>query len=169
MNYTKYRNFVAFGSEAMAQHARFSGCVFRDNCYSGSSSSRAYVQTDYPGAATFEHCYADVTNVAFVVTAENGNLGPDAGDVGFVDPANLDYRLQRNSCLVDRGGAHEEWMGNGRKASVQDLGSGYEVEAVGVYGVAVVRKNTNPRYSGAASDIGCCELYTPKGIVISIH
>ena len=115
----------------------------------------------------FTHCYADVVNEAFVVTAENGNVGE--GDVKFADADNLDFRPNRGSCLVDNGGAVAEWMGTGRKNSVQDLGAGYSIGTLGTYGVTVERVETSPRCNGFASDIGCCELWRESGLMLFIR
>ena len=163
---SNYPNFVAFTGGA-DEHTVFNGCVFWENKYNTSKTAgTAYISTAYLGAR-FTHCYADVTNAAFVVTAENGNMGPDDGDVGFVDADNLDFRLDRDSCLIDKGGEFADWMGTGSRNSVQDIGSSYVVGTVGKYGVSVSRNQTNPRRYGNASDIGCCEFLRPAGFIIS--
>ena len=154
--------FAGFDNEATAQYAYFKGCAFWGNKGGSSLSS---VTTN---SATFTHCYADVTNKAFVCTAENGNIGgADAGDVKFADADNLDFRLTSGSCLINKGGAFEDWMGSGRRNSEQDLGSDYVIGTVGKYGVSVSRNQANPRRYGSASDIGCCEFWQPAGFIIS--
>lgn len=156
------RIFAGFDNETVAQYARFKGCAFWQNTYGSASCS---VTTN---SVHFTHCYADVTNIAFVCTAENGNIGgADAGDVKFADAGNLDFRLSPGSCLVDKGGAFEDWMGTGRRSSVHDLGAGYVIGSVGKYGVTVGRSRSNPRRCGSASDIGCCELWWAPGFIMS--
>ena len=155
--------FAGFDDESVAQYARFKGCAFWKNTYSGTSCS---VTTN---SATFANCYADVTNTAFVCTAENGNIGGKAaGDVKFVDADNLDFRLAAGSCLINKGGAFEEWMGNGRKNSVQDMGAGYVIGSLGKYGVTVGRLESKPRRSGSASDIGCSEFWFAPGFILLV-
>ena len=152
-------NFAGFGSDAMAQHTRFKGCAFWENRWRDDLSCAA------ANANTrFTCCYADVTNAAFVVTAENGNIGE--GDVCFADADNLDFRLNKGSCLIDGGGEFADWMGTGRRKSVQDMGAGYVIGAVGKYGVTVGRQQSNPRRFGAASDIGCCEFWRDPGMIL---
>lgn len=166
---SNYPNFVDFANKESSEHVFFKGCAFWENRYNtgGTNPKLAYVSTDRVGAA-FTNCYADVTNIAFVCTAENGNIGgADAGDVKFADAGNLDFRLSPGSCLVDKGGAFEDWMGTGRKNSVQDMGAGYVIGSVGKYGVTVGRSRSNPRRCGSASDIGCCELWWAPGFIMS--
>ena len=155
--------FAGFSSEAVAQYAHFKGCAFWKNTYSTSCS----VTTN---SAHFANCYADVTNEAFTVTTENGNIGgEDAGDVKFANPDNLDFRLASGSCLINKGGEFADWMGTGRRNSVHDMGAGYVIGTLGNYGVTVGRRESNPRRCGTASDIGCCELWWPKGTVMSVR
>ena len=167
---SNYPNFVDFGNSGSPEHVFFKGCAFWENRYnsSGSNQKLAYVSTERVGA-TFMNCYADVVNNAFTVTAENGNIGgEDAGDVKFADADALDFRLQPGSCLIDKGGAFEHWMGTGRRKSVHDMGAGYVIGTLGRYGVTVGRKQSNPRRCGKASDIGCCELWWAPGLVMSV-
>ena len=155
--------FAGFDKEETAQYAYFKGCAFWGNKGGSSLSS---VTTN---SATFTHCYADVTNTAFVCTAENGNIGgKDAGDVKFVDADNLDFRLAAGSCLINKGGAFEEWLGDGRKNSVQDMGAGYVIGSLGKYGVTVGRLESKPRRSGSASDIGCSEFWFAPGFLLLV-
>lgn len=167
---SNYPNFVDFANAGSPEHVFFKGCAFWENrCNSsGSNPKLAYVSTERVGA-TFMNCYADVTNAAFTVTAENGNIGgEDAGDVKFADADAFDFRLQPGSCLLDKGGAFEDWMGTGRRKSVHDMGAGYVIGTLGRYGVTVGRKQSNPRRCGKASDIGCCELWWAPGLVMSV-
>lgn len=167
---SNYPNFVDFGNSGSPKHVFFKGCAFWENRYnsSGSNQKLAYVSTERVGA-TFMNCYADVVNDAFTVTAENGNIGgEDAGDVKFADADAFDFRLQPGSCLLDKGGAFEDWMGMGRRKSVHDMGAGYVIGTLGRYGVTVGRKQSNPRRCGKASDIGCCELWWAPGLVMSV-
>ena len=161
---SNYPNFVDFQNVGSAERVSFKGCAFWENRYYNGGSKLAYVSTERVGA-TFTHCYADVTNIAFVVTEENGNVGE--GNVKFADAGNLDFRLASGSCLVNNGGAFEDWMGTGRKDSVQDMGAGYVIGSLGKYGVTVGRSRSNPRRCGAASDIGCCELWWAPGFIMS--
>lgn len=167
-----YPKFVHFTSDKSAGNVVFKGCAFWENRYwdiGSNLAALAYISTDYTGA-TFMNCYADVTNAAFTVTAENGNIGgEDAGDVKFADADAFDFRLQPGSCLIDKGGAFEHWMGTGRRKSVHDMGAGYIIGTLGNYGVTVGRRQSNPRRCGTASDIGCCELWCPKGTVMSVR
>ena len=170
LNGSNYPNFIGYaGSEeqanAAASHTKFTGCVFWENRYSNNGMKLAYVSALNLGTE-FMHCYSDVTNAAFVVTADNGNISE--GNVRFADPGNLDFRLEHGGCLVDKGGAFEPWMGTGRKNSVQDMGAGYVIGKVGKYGVTVGRRQTNPRRYGIASDIGCCEYWVDPGFVMVV-
>jgi len=163
-----FPKFVQFTSDKSAGNVVFKGCAFWENRYWNSGSKLAYISTDYTGA-TFMNCYADVVNDAFTVTAENGNIGgEDAGDVKFADADAFDFRLQPGSCLIDKGGAFEHWMGTGRRKSVHDMGAGYVIGTLGRYGVTVGRRQSNPRRCGKASDIGCCELWWAPGLVMSV-
>ena len=163
-----YPKFVQFTSDKSAKHVVFKGCAFWENRYWKDDSKLAYISTDRVGA-TFMNCYADVTNATFTVTAENGNIGgEDAGDVKFADADAFDFRLQPGSCLIDKGGAFEDWMGTGRRKSVHDMGVGYVIGTLGRYGVTVGRRQSNPRRCGKASDIGCCELWWAPGLVMSV-
>ena len=165
---SSYPNFVDFTGGA-DEHAVFKGCVFWENKYMSNKGERnAYISTSYLGAR-FTHCYADVTNAAFVVTAENGNMGPDDGEVRFVDADNLDFRLGQDSCLINKGGEFADWMGTGRRSPVKDLGASYVIDKVGKYGVSVSRSQATPRRYGSASDIGCCEFWVPAGFFLSIE
>lgn len=159
------KTFVQYNKYSPA-HLFFRGCALWENRHYG-STALSYVSTDFSGTH-FTNCYADVTNTAFVVSAETGNIGgEDAGDVKFADAGDLDFRLSPGSCLVDKGGAFEDWMGDGRKNSVQDMGAGYVIGTVGKYGVTVGRSRSNPRRCGSASDIGCCELWWAPGFIMS--
>jgi hypothetical protein len=177
-NSSTYPRFLHFSKAPIPQHVFFKGCTFWENRYRKDDSFKlAYVSDDHfdnevdvaKYNKTFTHCYADVINRAFTVTEENGNLGPDAGDVKFVNPDNLDFRLNPGSCLINKGGAFADWMGTGRKNSVHDMGAGYIIGTLGNYGVTVGRRESNPRRCGTASDIGCCELWWPKGTVMSVR
>jgi hypothetical protein len=154
-------NFAGFEGDAPAQHTYFKGCVFWENRHRSEGLSCAAANSN----TRFTNCYADIVNEAFVVTAENGNVGE--GDVKFADAENLDFRPVSGSCLVDRGGAFADWMGTGRRSPVQDLGAGYVIGSVGTYGVTVGRNQSNSRRCGAASDIGCCELWWAPGFIMS--
>ena len=168
-NLSDFQNFVAFSDQRAAEHTVFNGCVFWENRYfeTNGTEKTSYIHTTYLGA-TFTHCYADVTNEAFVVTAENGNMGPDGGDVKFANPGNLDFRLDKGSCLIDKGGEFADWMGTGRRSSAHDMGAGYVIGTIGKYGVTVSRNQSNPRRCGIASDIGCCELWWAPGLIMSV-
>lgn len=112
--------------------------------------------------------FGDKEDDCLVVTSENGNIV--GGDLKFVDAANGDYALCDGSCLIDRGGAFEGWMGNGRRHSPsRDLSGGYAISANGPYGVSVTRPNSMPRRYGAASDIGCCEFWREPGLIFSVR
>lgn len=160
------KTFVQYNTYSPA-HVFFRGCALWENRHYG-SIALSYVSTDFSGTH-FANCYADVTNTAFVCTAENGNIGGKAaGDVKFVDADNLDFRLTSGSCLINKGGAFEEWMGDGRKNSVQDMGAGYVIGSLGKYGVTVGRLESKPRRSGSASDIGCSEFWFAPGLLLLV-
>lgn len=162
-NESNYSQFVAQNNARGATNTTFRGCVFSGNRYNNGKSLAGF----YDGAITCLKSYSDKTDNVFTVTEENGNLTGEG--VNFVDPENLDFRLQPSSILVDKGGAFEGWMGTGKRKSAQDMGGGYVIGSVGKYGVTVSRQNSNPRRYGAASDIGCCEFWLPGGMIFSVR
>ena len=161
------------GSKLIAMDARacantlVKGCVLYGNRWgSGSSKALAGFGAADTAAVAIANTFCEVEGNGFEVTAENGNLS--SGDLKFRDAAALDFRPAAGSCLIDRGGAFEDWMGNGNSTSIsRDMGDGhYALETVGKYGVKVVRSGTNPRRHGKASDMGCFEYWTPLGFLI---
>ena len=163
------------GAKLIAMNARgctntlVKGCVLYGNRWgSGSSKALAGFGAVDTAAVAISNTFCEVEGNGFEVTAENGNLS--SGDLKFRDAAALDFRPAAGSCLIDRGGAFEDWMGNGNSTSIsRDMGDGrYALETVGKYGVKVIRSGTNPRRYGKASDMGCFEYWTPPGIMVYV-
>lgn len=86
-------------------------------------------------------------------TTGNGCL---AADPKFVDPANGNFRLQPNSPCVNAG-LNADWM----TSNAIDPVTGKRVKVLDLAGV--------PRLYGSNVDIGCYEVWFPKGTIISLH
>ena len=100
-----------------------------------------------------------------------GNFN-ETTDPCFVDAANDDFRLARNSPLVDKGGAAQAWMGQeGQKNGPMDLGDGtVTLTKSADYGVNVAFNNASPRLSNGLPDIGCFEFYRAlEGFMIFVR
>ena len=86
-------------------------------------------------------------------TAENGCI---AADPKFVDLAHGDFRLAEGSPCINKG-LDADWM----TATVIDPVTGKRVKVLDLAG--------SPRLSGTHVDIGCYELYFPKGSALLIR
>ena len=75
-----------------------------------------------------------------------GNITYDSSKPLFADLENGDFRPTADSQLRDIVPA-AEWMGNGKLGSKSDIGSGYELQPAGTYGVNVVWTDAVPRLS----------------------
>ena len=170
---------IYFGGDNTRDLVRIKGCVFANNYYdSPNQGNKAGFSLNVAaGGLTYSYCDATTQGscTAIPVTAENHNMDGGSGaavrvDPKFVDAANGDYRLQKDSPLVDAGGpanTWESWMGTGSRRSAQDVGNScFEVSPVGKWGVSVVRSETVPRRSGSAVDMGCFECYFPSGVLL---
>lgn len=106
----------------------------------------------------------NMTNVTYCCSSnfrapvDASNIVYDPSKPLFEDMANGNFRPAKRSQLCDVVPA-AEWMGDGSKKSVLDMGTGYEVASVGKYGVTVNRVNAVPRLYGGVADIGCCEYW----------
>lgn len=167
---------IYFGGDDTRDLVRIKGCVFANNGYGSSSqpNKAGFSPNVAAGDISYSYCDAKSQNpcTPIPVTDENHNMdGGDSAvvkvDPKFVDAENGDYRLQKDSPLVDAGGPFASWMGTGSRRSVQDIGNGgYAIAPVGKWGVAVSRTETQPRRSGEAVDMGCFEYYFPKGLML---
>ena len=150
---------------ASGANTRIIGCVF----YGNRGTTQVGGIVDSTREVAISNTFCEVANDTFTVTAENGNLS--SGALKFRNEAEWDFRPDAGSCLIDRGGAFEEWMGIGGKSNPsRDIGDGrYTTETSGRYGIRLVRSNTNPRRYGVASDMGCFEYWKPYGFQISFR
>ena len=152
----KYFVYILAG---IASKVRFGGCVFYGNrYYNGTRATQIYAK-DTDAGPVIRNTFCDNAAGAFAVTPENGNLS--TGTLDFENEAALDFRPRSSSCLIDKGGAFEDWMGDGSPSSPsRDMGTGrYSIEPLGIHGVRIVRPSQNPRRYGAASDMGCFEYW----------
>ena len=156
-------NFIGLNTARACTNTLVKGCVLYGNRY-GNSRKLAGCYSKDPAAVAISNTFCEVESDTFTVTAENGNLS--TGALRFRDEAAGDFRPDAGSCLYDKGGAFEDWMGDGKANSLsRDMGDGrYTLETVGTYGVKVVRANRNPRRYGTASDMGCFEYWAPPGL-----
>lgn len=115
------------------------------------------------------------TNVTYCCSSQfqspvdASNIYYDSSKPLFEDMANGNFRPAERSQLRDKVPV-AEWMGNGRVGSTtRDLGTGYELQTAGTYGVNVVRTDSMPRLRGKAADIGCCEADSQFSTIISLR
>ena len=126
------------------------------------------------GKAAFDDTFKASANVTYNCTELSGmvagNITYDSSKPLFADLENGDFRPTADSQLRDIVPA-AEWMGNGKLGSKSDLGSGYELQPAGTYGVNVVWTDAVPRLYKNYADIGCFEFWrlpTPPGLAIII-
>ena len=163
--------FFTLGDLATAQNTLITGCAFYANVGKGRKVGVSGENCTWTELTDLiDHSLSDVVGDAFSATPENHNIDASAIDAAtlFVNAAENDFRpASATSPLVDAGGVFEDWMGTGRRKSVQDIGNGsYELLQVGTYGVSVARADTSPRRSGEAPDIGCNEFRFVPGLMI---
>lgn len=119
--------------------------------------------------ANTDHMTFSLSTESVTYPGELGNLVYDPEKPLFRDIANGDIRPADGSQLCDRV-PYSPWMGEDKRRSpTRDLGSGYEAVASGKYGVSIVRKDSNPRFSGSFADIGCCETFVPPGLMLHLR
>ena len=126
------------------------GCAVLENsikAFHDSMTDVTYSCYSRADSGTSDANYADDTNVIY-----------DSSKPLFVNAATGDYRPSKGSQLRDQVPL-QSWMGDGSKDSFLDMGSGFEVAAVGRYGVTVNRVNAVPRLYGDKADIGCSEYW----------
>lgn len=167
--------FFTLGDQATAENTLITGCAFYAN--TGKAGTKVGLTgenctwTSLPDL--IDHSLCDVVKDAFSVTEGNHNIDASAIDAAtlFANAEENDFRpASATSPLVDAGGEFKDWMGTGRRKSVQGIGSGsYELRQVGTYGVSVARADTSPRRSGEASDIGCNEFYFAPGLMLLLR
>ena len=135
-------------------HHRFTGklknCIVAFNTVCGEREDANY-WNDVNTLTTdnFINCCSDLANNKFGSSCV-------IGDPKFVDPANGDFRIQPDSPCRDKG-ANEDWM----SASAIDPVTGRRVKALDLAGV--------PRLYGAYVDIGCYEVWFPKGTALTLR
>ena len=137
-------------------HQRWGGtlknCIVAFNTKCGQPEDTAYWNNDNNSitAANYINCCSDRAITKF--TAANGCI---AADPKFVDPANGDFRLQPNSPCVNAG-SNADWMTTNEIDPVTN-------RRKKVFDLAGV-----PRLYGANVDIGCYEVWFPKGLTMSV-
>ena len=116
-----------------------------------------------------------LTNVTYCCSSQfqspvnASNIYYDPSKPLFVDLENGDLRPAKRSQLCDVV-PFAAWMGDGsRNSTSRDLGTGYELQTAGTYGVNVVWTDTMPRLRGKAADIGCCEADSQFSTIISLR
>ena len=120
---------------------------------------------------------ANMTNVSYCCSSnfrapvDASNIVYDSSKPLFEDIANGNFRPAKRSQLCDVVPVvpAAAWMGDGSKKSTRDMGSGFEVASVGMYGVTVNRVNAVPRLYGSAADIGCCEYQGQSGFILFVR
>lgn len=126
------------------------------------------------GTYAFDATYKASANVTYNCTEQSemsvSNIKYDSTKPLFEDLANGNYRPAAGSQLLDIVPT-AAWMGDGGKNSTsRDLGTGYELQTAGTYGVNVVWTDSVPRLYGTAADIGAFERWTGRdGTVISFR
>ena len=150
---------------ATAGNVTVRGCLF----YGDSSHARTCI-----GATTATTGNTVVNTRSKNAPVDDPSLGNfnETTDPCFVDAANGDFRLARNSPLVDKGGAAQAWMGQeGQKNGPMDLGDGtVTLTKSADYGVNVAFNNASPRLSNGLPDIGCFEFYRAlEGFMIFVR
>ena len=126
-------------------HHRYTGklknCIVAFNTVCGEREDANYWNnTSTLSADNFINCCSDLSNNKFGSSCV-------IGDPKFVDPANGDFRIQPNVSPCINAGVNADWMA-GKKS--KDL--------AGV-----------PRIYDEIVDIGCYEVWFPKGTVLSVH
>lgn len=122
-------------------------------------------------ASVFANYLTNVTyccSSQFQSPVDASNIYYDSSKPLFEDVANGNFRPARGSQLCDVVPA-AAWMGDCSKKSTRDMGSGFEVASVGMYGVTVNRVNAVPRLYGSAADIGCCEYQGQSGFILFVR
>ena len=122
-------------------------------------------------ASVFANYLTNVTyccSSQFQSPVDASNIYYDSSKPLFVDLENGDLRPAKGSQLRDVVPA-AAWMGDGSKKSTRDMGSGFEVASVGMYGITVNRVNAVPRLYGIAADIGCCEYQGQSGFILFVR
>ena len=125
-------------------------------------------------ASVFANYLTNVTyccSSQFQSPVDASNIVYDSSKPLFEDIANGNFRPAKGSQLCDVVPVvpAAAWMGDGSKKSTLDMGSGFEVASVGMYGVTVNRVNAVPRLYGSAADIGCCEYQGQSGFILFVR
>ena len=116
-------------------------------------------------AATTNAWYNFTDGNGFSSDAQYGNFKTLTSEA-FVDQPGGDYRLKRDSGLIDKGGPVQDWM---RGRNTFDMGDGtMTVNPIGKYGVEIVRNNAVRRLKDFPEP-GCFELWSPLGFILSFE
>ena len=171
---------ISFDWSQSNTNTYISGCVFY-----GNKSDIATGNDSYPLSATTNvtYSYIGTWDAKFPRDTEkqalhnlNSDMLTDGAEAQFVDAANGDYRLKKNSQFRCAGGSVADWMGTGKKNSVLDCGDGTWTEApvrtIAVngktYDVGVDLKinNRKPRIYNNAVDMGCFQYWCGPGLML---
>ena len=178
------------GTGATANRLALENCTIVSNTISGSPvicpyvANASYTSRDFVSVSgcailfnngkvafddTFKLSANVTTNCTEMRVISESNITYDSSKPLFEDLANGNFRPARNSQLCDLV-PKAAWMGDGSQNSTsRDLGTGYELQTAGTYGVNVVWTDSVPRLYKDRADIGCFEFYlppTPPGLVI---
>lgn len=170
-----YWDDTSIGRVASVQY--FKNCAFHDN--NGKPA--------FPGRygtlgkeVHIDNCYDSTALSAggYMPEGHNNLTVNDFDNPGYKDPANDDWSLKGGSGLRDKA-LKLDWMGDGSKKGVQDMGDGTwtETKAATIVvrgksydvGVVVTRNNAHPRVWGNGPDIGCSEYYCPPGLMLLLR
>ena len=154
-NCTIVSNSIGYTSKNVSggMHHRYTGgelknCIVAFNTVNGQPEN---ANSWTAGNNLYFNCCSDRAVTRF--TAANGCI---AADPKFVDPANGDFRLQRDSPCVNAG-TNAAWMTSNAINPV----TGKRVKVLDLAGV--------PRLYGSNVDIGCYEVWFPVGTVVKVR
>lgn len=132
-----------------------------------------YGDADHPRCKFGNTAYNDGAHISCCYAANAPTDDPTLGNFdkatspGFANEAGGDFRLAKDSVLVDRGGDAQPWMGRSRRKGVTDMGDGTMTLAkCADWGVRPTVNDAQPRLSGDGPDIGCFEVYWPRGLIL---
>jgi len=157
-------------STASKENLFVKGCVFAGNT------------TDFPdmsGTLNVSNTYVYSSASALLPSGFGNHSTDDIADPKFVNAAVGDWRLRKDSPLLDLGGAAEEWMGAGKRKGPQDMGDGTfstkpaaTISVLGKsydVGVKLTRNSTRRRLYNNLPDPGCFEYAPVPGLMMMVR
>lgn len=149
------RNTAGYKSGGI--HHRYSGgklknCIVAFNTVCGQPEDAEY-WNNHNTVSTANYINCCVSRENSKLTADNGCI---TADPKFTDPANGDFTLRPDSPCVNKG-LDADWM----TSTAINPATGKRVKVFDLAG--------SPRLSGEHVDIGCYELYIPKGPTLSVR